>query len=95
MCLQLLTAQAGGAPAPGPPGMQRKRSLERVHFEQRAAAAASPLPAGLERLTSAERRDILAGSPVGIPSSRRGSALATVPSEVGNCKSIGSRYPLP
>ncbi len=84
MGLSILVVQAGSVPVPGSPGMQRKRSLERVRFEQRSAAAASPVPAGLERLTSAERRDILAGSPAGVPSSRRGSALATVPSEVGN-----------
>ncbi len=73
--------------------LQRKRSLERLRANQRAAAAASPPPVRLERLTSAERHDILGASPAagsvspfgvsgGLPLSRRPSTLATVPSEV-------------
>ena len=72
--------------------LQRKRSLERLRANQRAAAAASPPPVRLERLTSAERHEILAVSPAGgsvspfgasgVPGSRRPSTLPTVPSEV-------------
>ena len=94
-CSYLLAYQAGTAPALSPLDLQRKRSLERIRADQRAAAAGSAMPAALMRLTSAERRDILAGSPAGsalgqpvaasgIPGSRRGSLLATVPSEVGH-----------
>ena len=95
ICSYLLAYQAGTAPALSPLDLQRKRSLERIRADQRAAAAGSAMPAALMRLTSAERRDILAGSPAGsalgqpvaasgIPGSRRGSLLATVPSEVGH-----------
>ena len=90
------TLQAGiGTSALSALDLQRKRSLERLRANQRAAAAASPPPVRLERLTSAERHDILAASPStggsispfglsgvsGVPGSRRSSTLATVPSE--------------
>ncbi len=89
----LQTLQAGiGISALSALDLQRKRSLERLRANQRAAAAASPPPVRLERLTSAERHDILGASPAagsvspfgvsGLPLSRRPSTLATVPSEV-------------